>query len=91
MICEKCGSAIPTNSFVCPNCNAIMSKSQIEKQKQFREERRKKITSPEYMSEKYGSKREFILNNDKDYSYIYVVGVIVFILLIVTIVSMLFL
>ena len=38
MQCNRCGAALPNNSYVCKQCGALMTKEQIELQKKFNKE-----------------------------------------------------
>lgn len=85
MFCEKCNSALPSDGYVCLHCGALMTKSQIEMQKKLREEKRK-FASPNYMSAKFGSKREFEYNNSSNNYIIVVCSLIILMVIFVIIV-----
>lgn len=63
MICDKCGTALPTKAMACPHCHVLLTPAQREIQKQILEEN-KKYSKPEYKSEKYGVKRDMLFRDD---------------------------
>ena len=87
MFCERCSAALPSHGYICKKCGAMMTKSQMEIQKSINKENRKN-QRPSYMSDQYGIKKDFKLNNDNNYDY-YKVIFIIFIILIVFISLML--
>ncbi len=72
MICENCGSNLPTKGMICPHCGYMLNKKQVDMQKSINEENRKKGTTIEYASDKYGIKKDYNLKKDNSYLKIYI-------------------
>lgn len=73
MFCEKCGSSLPSNSYICPACGRMLSNNQIKIIKEMNKENKNKI-KPNYLSDIYGVKKNIVMRK-KDNSYIkYIIG-----------------
>ncbi len=82
MYCEKCGDAMPGDSFVCPTCGKILSQKQIKIHK----EMNKNNNQPKYLSDRYGVKKDIVFN--KDFNNKNLIVYIIFILLILIIIAL---
>jgi uncharacterized membrane protein YvbJ len=82
MFCKKCGSALPSDGYICKVCGTMMDQDQINEQnKKMKEEGFKKRLS---IREKYGLKNNIVLNDEKDNSSLMgAVMILIFVFLIV--------
>ena len=64
MFCKRCGSALPSEGFICKVCGAMMDQEQINEQRKFIKENERKV-KPLLMSQKYGRKNNIVYNDEK--------------------------
>lgn len=65
MICNRCGSALPSDGVVCKQCGAMMNKEQIEEQKKWNEINKQHNQTVKLMSSKYNvNKDKFRYENE---------------------------
>ncbi len=76
MFCNKCGGALPSKGIVCPHCGTLMSKDQVEINKSLEEENRKKGFKPEYLSDKFGVKKNIEFRKVSSGNYVAIVIVL---------------
>ncbi len=70
MVCDKCGSALPSEGYICKECGAMMNKSQIDSNKKNKNKEYKKT----YLSDHFGVKKNIeYRKKDKSYIYAYVI------------------
>ncbi len=56
MVCQKCGSALPSEGFICKRCGTLMSEEQIKEQKQYLKENNNQYKA-KLISEAYGNQK----------------------------------
>ena len=62
MVCQKCGSALPSEGFICKRCGTLMSEEQIKEQKQYLKENNNQYKA-KLISEAYGNQARENSNN----------------------------
>ena len=58
MICNRCGSALPSDGVICKECGAMMTKEQIEEQKKWNELNKETNRKINLMSSKYNVNKD---------------------------------
>lgn len=90
MICRKCGSALPSEGFICKRCGAMMNEDQIKEQNAYMKENKTKyqtkLVSEEYGKHKLFQARDKENDTNKLMGLVVVLGVLLFIIIIAIVV-----
>lgn len=79
MFCEKCGSSLPSNSYICPECGRMLSNNQIKILKEMEKEHKNRV-KPNYLSEIYGVKRNIVMREKNNSYIIYIIAFVSFLI-----------
>lgn len=86
MFCQKCGNPLPKEGYICKFCGAMMTESQIEKQKNYMQENKFK---PKLKSEMYGVEKinyQESEKNSKNLGIFLVLGILIFLIILAIII-----
>lgn len=84
MYCKKCGSALPSQGFVCKRCGTMMDSEQIKEQKDYIKADDNKKLEVSLLSDKYSNnpiKRDYSKRKDNK-----ILGAILIILILITLI-----
>ncbi len=85
MYCARCGQALPSHGFICPNCGAMLNNEQIKKQQEYMREEEKNNHAINLLSDKYKVKKDNIYKTPKDNKMIGIVIILVIVVILLVI------
>lgn len=83
MFCDRCGHALPSHGFICPNCGAMMNKNQIQKQQENRREENNNKRIINLLSDKYNVKKDIDYKPRKENK---IIGILIILVVVIVLI-----